>query len=813
MAYTAEERARIRAEQAAERQRQREQRQTEREQRQMLRAMRRQLAEEKKNTASSKIPAKWYARGSKAIAIGDNSTGERVIIKGGLFYAGCNMNEETMVTSHIKEPSLINPLYEVHYSNESVRMTDKNPVYATLTAEQRGEYIRFLASDRTQATDIGYPFIYLYGLERRLLIDSRRPNEVSDSERMLVSQEVLRLLRCFGPQSRSFALYAASLLLYDGLLASKMSDKEFSATFAGDLTIKRLDWHVLTGAYEYMLLARMAARGMKFPTIDFLNYCRIRPFIGGGASFLGYSERDMFRSPRGKAAWNLMKSRYKNSSLAQAWPSKPIPTKQAVGRRLVPEYLPGSRGIGAAGITDIARKLPDLECFDAPFKHVADMGTTAMIEVGEYQSMLEGKGLGAIGNVHLDVIGTVTPPRMLARDLKGKKAFSLVSHETLAKELEQQFGIKAATTQNGCLNVQTQSGYQILAASLGWQLVLPESLPKEIGKFVRVGIGDDVLAFKRGGQYDVHNGIQFIGSLTSSRDVSIGIHVGEGGQIDGDWLSPIRASVLFAWFVREFSDRIPLSEFGKYLGIFRPPIKKKRSNRQIVMFYCLVNAFLRYPLSQAAPRECMRLADFQIVKQAVFTWCYDHYGLMLPHEVMSMLEKLYARAQVDKSMILYDYHAFTAGGASPSAGTGMSAFSIDDERLRDIIEDTSGVHSILNGAMDIDDEEEDNLDLSEERDVDIMPDDMPADEDETSSGETGAIDLPAVAREYIRSVYADAESDEMPTKDLQVALMEQFALQTTAAAMGLISDVNALSESETGEPLIEVDGPDAYLNE
>lgn len=802
MAYTAEERAEARARAAEERRRLREQRQTEREQRQLLREMRRQKANAQKNTASSRIPAKWYARGSKAIAIGDNSTGKKVVIKGGMFYAGSNIDEKTMVMSRIKEPSLINPLYEIRFSDGDVRMTDKNPIYSTLTPEQRGEYIKFLASNRSEASDIGYPFIYLYGLERRLLVDTRREGEVSDEERTMVSREVLRLLRCFGPSSRSFALYAASLLLYDGTILPMMQDDEFMAMFAGSLTAQRFDWHVLTGAYEYMLLARMAERGMKFPERDFLNYCRVRPFVGGGAAFLGYGERDMFRSPQGKAAWALLVRRYQNSALAQQWPSRPVPTMQAIGRRLVPEYAPGSKAIGKAGILSLSRQLPDLECFDAPFKQVADMSTTAMAEVSEYHSMLESKGMGSLPGVHLDVIGTVTPPRMLARDIRGKKAFAMISHDTLASELEGQFGVKPATIQNGSLNVQTQNAYQTLAASVGWQVVVPEALPKEIGRFMRIGPDDDLIAFKRGGQYDTRNGIQFIGSLLSSKDLDVGIHLDDG------WMPATKAAIVFSWFVREFTNRIPISEFGKYLGIFRPPVKKKRSNRQIVMFYCLVNSFLRYQMSPSAPRECLKECDFQVVKRAVFAWCYEHYGLMLPHEVMAMLEKLYARGSADKSMILYDYHAFTAGGATAMT-SGGSTFSIDDSRLQDIIEDTSGVHSILSGAMDIDDEDDENPEMSEERDVDVVE----IEEEVTPAEDTGEIDIAAVAREYIRSVYADAGTDEMPTKELQSALMSQFDLPTTAAAMGLVSDVNSLCEADGGEPLIEVDGPDAYLNE
>lgn len=306
----------------------------------------------------------------------------------------------------------------------------------------------------------------------------------------------------------------------------------------------------------------------------------------------------------------------------------------------------------------------------------------------------------------------------------------------------------------------------------------------------------------------MRNGIQVIGSLLSSRDIEIGIHL----DMDARWMSAAKAAVVFAWFVRQFAGDVPIGQFGQYISIFRPPIKKKRSNRQIVMFYCLVNAFMRYTLAPSALREGLAGSDFSVVKRAIFKWCYGKYGLMLPHDVMAALEKLYQRASADKSMILYDYHAFTAGDASMSVGGGD--FAIDDRRLREIIEDTSGVHSILSDVMDTDDQDDEDEpeELSEERDVDIAEESI-AEDMEVTPEDTGEFNIAMVAREYIRSVYADAQTDEMPTRELQSALMSQFDLPTTAAALGLLSDVNALVETETGEPLVEVDGPDAYLNE
>lgn len=47
-----------------------------------------------------------------------------------------------------------------------------SPRYAALTVHQRANYLRWLAGGRRDPLDdIGYAFLFLYGLERRLLVD------------------------------------------------------------------------------------------------------------------------------------------------------------------------------------------------------------------------------------------------------------------------------------------------------------------------------------------------------------------------------------------------------------------------------------------------------------------------------------------------------------------------------------------------------------------------------------------------------------------------------------------------------------------
>ena len=50
------------------------------------------------------------------------------------------------------------------------------PTYAKISPNQRANYLRWLSSGRVDPlSDIGYAFLFFYGLERRLLLERQRP--------------------------------------------------------------------------------------------------------------------------------------------------------------------------------------------------------------------------------------------------------------------------------------------------------------------------------------------------------------------------------------------------------------------------------------------------------------------------------------------------------------------------------------------------------------------------------------------------------------------------------------------------------------
>ncbi|NLN76351.1 MAG: hypothetical protein GX139_08570 [Armatimonadetes bacterium] len=80
------------------------------------------------------------------------------------------------------------------------------PEYSRMSPNQRTNYLHWLASGRTSPlNDIGYAFLFFYGLERRVLVDG--------ADVRLVVTEVLRLLSRYS-FSGSFNKYASNFIAY-----------------------------------------------------------------------------------------------------------------------------------------------------------------------------------------------------------------------------------------------------------------------------------------------------------------------------------------------------------------------------------------------------------------------------------------------------------------------------------------------------------------------------------------------------------------------------------------------------------------------
>lgn len=126
------------------------------------------------------------------------------------------------------DPSFIVPDLKVSASPVDVSspLTDYWPSYSTISPEARKGYLTWLAGGRKAPdANIGYVFLFFYGLERRILLDATSDPAVQ-SELPAICAEIERLLRLYD-DNNSFRRYATQLL--DFVASTQVADKSYLA--------------------------------------------------------------------------------------------------------------------------------------------------------------------------------------------------------------------------------------------------------------------------------------------------------------------------------------------------------------------------------------------------------------------------------------------------------------------------------------------------------------------------------------------------------------------------------------------------------
>lgn len=147
------------------------------------------------------VLGQWVPQGSAIVVQG-------IAIAGGLLYVGSSLK----TAAGKDEPCLINPNQTIAFRSVSVKLEDYWPTYASITPQARRTYLEWLSSGcKDPAVDIGYVFLYFYGLERRAVFDAALDSAVMRDYPILAT-EITRLLSIYGSRSKSFKKYANQLL-------------------------------------------------------------------------------------------------------------------------------------------------------------------------------------------------------------------------------------------------------------------------------------------------------------------------------------------------------------------------------------------------------------------------------------------------------------------------------------------------------------------------------------------------------------------------------------------------------------------------
>lgn len=783
------------------------------------------------------VKAKWHFKSGIAV------NGFKV--HGGMFYAGSDTSD--LVDPSLMEPSLISPVYTVAKRSDEAEELPPFPCYEYISPEQRRKYLEFLASNRKSADDIGYVFLYSYGLERRLIVDARKPGEVSREERARLAKEVARLLRAFGPRSKSLSRYLRLLLLYDGTVFDIYKPDELKALLVSPDDIG--DWSDNTDALDYLIISRFVEYGIDVPFDRIFDYARAR-LIRTRCKQLGIDPMDLYDDH----VVFLARQRIGHSGFEMRLA---VGADGSARNQNKPVYYPGSVSLRRRGLQITEAVCPDVEAMGIDFKALSDIFLTCYYDIERVKEVVSSASLRGIGNVADDALSAYCSRKLkrLASALGDSQVISHVKCSDLVSVVSDALESDLKVTAKGAMTAGTQEAVSVACASIGWQCVLPETVSDELSQTWRISSDDQVVLFKRGFTHTRGSGKRVLAPVFGNDRGERRMEVPDG------WRDAVGAGYAYAWFAKEIGEDAEAGDLTQIPQSCYPPFTRRNRTQQISLFFALMYATYYSELSTHGLRVACERTRISTVQSAVFSLCMAKYGYTMPAVAFDAVKKIYSRyPNADQSMILYDYHA---GDYRISYDADEQVeFGFDAEQLRETIAETSNVHSILMGAFDdadggaafLEQDVPDTIGVGaatmlgaagdfddEDDDAEALRDATPpasaGDEDasdaeatpvakqhpsacidaKTGLTRTGAAHAPAqrerdeeafTAWEDVRAVFGDG--DEASFADVRAAL-EAHGAKTSGDAMSLIARIN--DAVWHGEEIIEIDGEDVYLNE
>ncbi len=201
----------------------------------------------------------WYSRGV-SVNVGD------IQISGGMVYVGTKLKAQYSEN----DPCLIDPTKPIASNGEyATRQADYWPSYSQISPTARRAYLNWLCSGRDDPkTDIGFVFLYFYGLERRAILDGSK-DAVARAELPLLGLEIQRLLGIYGLTSSSFHSYASAIVEWIAL------SNHSPAFYKEPVPEFQRTWEI--PGYLKLALGQVALAGVGIPAHIALAWVRLDP--------------------------------------------------------------------------------------------------------------------------------------------------------------------------------------------------------------------------------------------------------------------------------------------------------------------------------------------------------------------------------------------------------------------------------------------------------------------------------------------------------------------------------------------------------
>lgn len=557
-----------------------------------------------------------------------------VTIPGGMVYVGTSL----ATPSGANDPCLIDTSKAVsNHGDYTERQMSYWPSYSEVSPAARRAYLNWLAGDRCDPdADIGFVFLFFYGLERRLIIDQSK-GLATDADVAAIADELRRLLGIYGAKSGSFRRYAGELLDWAALVEhpSRLYEKpvpEFPQTFELPL-------------YVRLALGQAAVDGAPVPAHLALAWARLSPNI-------------VLRTPATRCAEEfalLFASKYAET----CGPGMILPRNRT---KLKLVYRPASAGFrGYQEITLTFKDTPDITVLTAPARKLQEIVEAATRPLEAY-SRLVGKNADAKASVEawLQLPATLWPQagRQAIQDLKGRIGEGMVAMSF--RDLLASLGSSAAFTKD-----KTAALARALeSVEIGFEpdVLSGAKTPKPEDKVVLFALPPSETITRASGPY-------LAAALTLQLASAVATADGEFGIKE---MGHLRETVL-AW----------------------THLTPSQTRRLLAHLRLLVQA----PVTLAALKKKFEPLD-QGVKETIAAFMAtvaQSDGEVSPAEV-KLLEKIYKALGVDATKVFTDVHA-VAAGAKPSpaaiARVEEGGFKLDPAKIAALQQDTERVSAML----------------------------------------------------------------------------------------------------------------------
>lgn len=569
--------------------------------------------------------ARWVPPGESIEVAGVN-------LPGGMLYVGGRLKALNGDT----EPCLIAGQHTVaRVGNYRSRQMGYWPSYSEASPEERRAYLNWLSEGRSNPDcDIGYVFLFFYGLERRVIVDSR-DDPAARNDWAAIIAELRRLLAIYGEKSGSFNRYAGELLSWIEL--DGKSDQLYKQPVPDFPRAYELP------PYLRLALGQAAVDRAPLPAHLALAWVRLSPEC--------YLRTAATRCP------NEFERLFAQRYYEVLGPGLVLPKNRT---KLKFVYRAASAGLRGANITMAFGDVPDITALTAPIRKLTELANQCTDELGSY-SRLVGKDPGAAGALE----GLLLLPATLwpaATQIKLRGLTARMREGRLSLPLQEL--LAALGGANQAVNRDRARG---LARALEGTEIGME--PHVLGGAKAPGEQDTVVLFAQP-LMDSD-----VGSRAEYQTAALTLQLASAvAQADGDFHD------------REVAHLRTEIEGWAHLT----PAERRRLQAHLQWLTAS-------PMSLAALKkklEPLSIVARETLAAFMATLAQSD-GFVSPDEV-KFLEKVYKALGVEPRRVFSDIHAAGSGGAPMStAQAERQGFRLDAERIAALQEDTARVSALL----------------------------------------------------------------------------------------------------------------------